>query len=346
MAFRQEALIATRRSRTEVDATLDDVTRNLTAAWVKAWDELAPVFDRAFRDLVSEASGDRVASRARIRKDERIQFAMGSVSRSLTHLMASTRAETLDSVQVVIKVGNESQLAIIAAQLPKGYPHLTESRSSDLADVFTRTSRRIAALTRAIPGRVDRAMRNTIARLAMARIRPGSAQAMLSSTEAAFNAGLAQALTISRTEALDAYRAASSIGRDINADVLRGWVWISRLDRRTCASCFAMHGSEHPLDESGPDDHQRGRCVGAPLTKTWKELGIDIGMEEPESLISSGLTVFRAMPRESQLQVLGPARLELLDRGEIEWGDLATERNNSGWRRSYVPTPVNQLIEG
>lgn len=346
MAFRRNALSAARRSRAEVDEVLDAATRTLTRAWVEAWDELSPIFEQVFKDLVSEAPGDRGLPRTRIRRDERIQFAMGRTSLLVTQLSALVGSSTLDAVREAIRIGNESQAEIIAAQLPKDHRQLVESRRSDLMDATARASRKIADLVRALPGYVDQIMRRTIVRMAMARLKPGSAREMLDQTEAAFNAGLARSLTISRTETLDAYRTASAIGQAANAEVLRGWVWISRLDRRTCPSCFAMHGSEHPLDEDGPDDHQNGRCVRAPLTKTWKELGIDIGMEEPPSMITDGLTAFRAMSRENQRQVLGSTRLDLLDRGEIDWADLATERKNPGWRRSFVPTPVNQLIEG
>lgn len=347
MAVRRDALSAARRSRAEVDLALDEVTRALTAHWVKAWDELEPEFARTLTDLVSDGSGDRGPSRVRIRKDERVQFAMGRVSRSMRTLTTVARTETLTVIRLAIENGNSAQSGIIAAQLPKSYRHLVaESRRSDLVDLFTRTSRRVAVLTRAIADYVDTAMRRTIARLAMSRLRPDTSQMLLKQTEAAFNLGLSRALVIARTEALDAHRQAAAIGQAANADVLDGWIWLARLDRDTCSACFAMHGSVHPLSEMGPDDHQQGRCQRVPKAKTWKELGIDIGLPEPDDLVPDGLTIFRSMPREQQLRILGPTRLDLLDRGDIEWGDLAVQRKNPGWRRSYVPTPVNQLIEG
>lgn len=346
MALRRNALSAARRSRAEVDAALDEVARTLTAAWVKAWDELAPEFEQAFKDLVSEAPRDRRLSRVSIRKDERIQFLMGRVSRSMRPLTTLARAEISDAVREVVRIGDQAQAEMISAQLPKDHRHLVESRRSDLTDVFTRTSRRISVLTRAIPDYVDQTMRRTIARVAMARLRPDTSQMLLRQTEAAFNLGLSRTMTIATTEALDAYRQAASIGRAANAEVLDGWIWLAQLDRRTCAACFSLHGSVHPLDEAGPEGHPRCRCVGAPKTKTWKELGIDIGLPEPDDLNLDGRTIFQAMPREHQLRILGPTRLDLLDRGQIEWGDLATQRSNPGWRRSFVPTPVSQLIEG
>lgn len=41
---------------------------------------------------------------------------------------------------------------------------------------------------------------------------------------------------------------------------------------------------------------------------------------------------------------MGPARLAGLNNGTIAWADLAQERTVTGWRRSFVPTPVRDLI--
>jgi hypothetical protein len=345
MAFRREALTLSRRTRSEVDVALAGVTRALTIAWVKAWDDLEPEFARTVAELLSDGSGDRGISRVRIRKDERLQFAMGRVSRTMMDLTVIARAEMATAVRTVVNVGDRAQRDMIAAQLPPDHHHLlAESRAGDLAALVTRSSRKISILTRALPELIDRRMRNTIARVAMSRLKPDASRTLMTQVEAAFNTGLTHALMIARTEALDAHREAAALSQALQADVLSGWIWLARLDRWTCSSCFSMHGSVHPLDEAGPDDHQNGRCQRVPKAKSWKELGID--RAELTDLIPDGRTIFRSLPRDQQLSILGPTRLDLLDRGEIEWGDLATQRQNPGWRRSYVPTPVNQLIEG
>ena len=345
MAFRREAMTLSRKTRSEVDVALAGVTRALTIAWVKSWDGLEPEFARTVAELLSDGSGDRGISRARIRKDERLQFAMGRVSRTMTDLTVIARAEVSTAVRTVVDVGDRAQRDMIAAQLPPDHHHLlAESRAGDLAALITRASRRTSVLTRALPDLIDRRMRETVARVAMSRLKPDTSKVLMAQVEAAFNTGLTHALMIARTEALDAHREAAALSQSRQADVLSGWVWLARLDRWTCPACFAMHGSEHPLDEMGPDGHQNCRCQRAPKAKSWKELGID--RVELTDLIPDGQTVFRSLPKDQQLSILGPTRLDLLDRGEIEWGDLATQRQNPGWRRSYVPTPVNQLIEG
>lgn len=120
---------------------------------------------------------------------------------------------------------------------------------------------------------------------------------MLKGLEGEFNGGLTRALTISRTEILDAYRASSKQTMAANDDVLAGWMWTAELDETTCESCWAMDGQIFDLDVDGPDDHQNGRCTRTPVTKPWRELGFDV--DEPPDQRPNAEDVFRASPKSS-----------------------------------------------
>jgi hypothetical protein len=108
-----------------------------------------------------------------------------------------------------------------------------------------------------------------------------------------------------------------------------------------CVACWVMHDTEHPNDEPGPNDHQQGRCIASPITKTWRELGYDI--DEPPSLVRDARATFMGLSEEQQLAIMGPQRLELFLSGRVAWSDLATVRQTEGWRDSIVPTPVRRL---
>jgi SPP1 gp7 family putative phage head morphogenesis protein len=164
---------------------------------------------------------------------------------------------------------------------------------------------------------------------------------MVRQVEGQFNGGLTRALTIARTETLDAYRQAAAAVQDASRDVLEGWVWLAQLDGRGCPACWAMHGTVHPLDEPGPLGHPNCRCSRAPKTQSWRDLGFD--MDEPEDQIPDAEQVFQALPRAVQVRIMGPARLGLLDRGEVSWPDLARRKDNPGWRPSWMPVPVQDL---
>jgi SPP1 gp7 family putative phage head morphogenesis protein len=167
------------------------------------------------------------------------------------------------------------------------------------------------------------------------------ARDMVNRVEGAFNGGLTRALTISRTEMLDAYRAASAYIHRANSDLVTAWQWYARLDSRTCPACWSRHGRTYPTSEPGPDDHPRGRCTRLPKLASWKELGITA--PEPPSVLPNGEASFNKLSAAAQLQVMGPGRLELYQSGSVTWDQLATWRDTPQWRRSNQPTPVRDL---
>lgn len=132
-------------------------------------------------------------------------------------------------------------------------------------------------------------------------------------SEAASGLPRARALLIARTESLRAYREASRETWRANRDVVGGWTWLSSLDRRTCASCWSMHGTVHRLDEP-MGTHPACRCTMVPaLRGEYAALG---------PTITPGLDRFERAPEATQLAVLGPAKLASYRRGEIALGDL------------------------
>jgi hypothetical protein len=164
---------------------------------------------------------------------------------------------------------------------------------------------------------------------------------MLRNVEGAFNGGLNRALNVARTELLDAYREASAHVHTANEDVLDGWTWIATLDRRTCPSCWGMHGTHHPLSQPGPWDHQSGRCARIPKLKSWIDLGIDL--PEDEDLTPNAERRFADLSDDDQRAIMGPGRLALLKAGKVTLADLPVRRDTPAWRPSYVPRNLAQL---
>jgi SPP1 gp7 family putative phage head morphogenesis protein len=126
----------------------------------------------------------------------------------------------------------------------------------------------------------------------------------------AFGTARYGAALVARTETLRAYRQAQSLTMQKNADVLDGWIWVSACDRRSCAACFAMHGTFHKVTET-LSEHPGGRCVQAPAIKGRK------------NIVPSGESRFAALPVDIQRKILGKAAHEAwldgavtLDRGK------------------------------
>ncbi len=144
----------------------------------------------------------------------------------------------------------------------------------------------------------------------------------------ALGGNLTRALTIARTETLRAYREASRAEYLANDDVVDGWIWVSAASGRTCASCWAQHGSEHPLDEVMAT-HPRCRCSMAPKTKTWQELGFG---RTPESVnIPSGSSLFAKLSPEDQRSILGPGKFAAYRGKKIALSDLVARRQSPVW---------------
>jgi hypothetical protein len=162
---------------------------------------------------------------------------------------------------------------------------------------------------------------------------------MLKRAEYRFNGGLSRALTVSRTESLDAHRSAAALAHQASADVLTGWKWLATLDTRTCPACWAQSGSEHPLSEPGPLGHQNCRCTRVPQTRSWADLGFD-SIDEPESVFPDSKARFGSLSDTEQRRILGPARFDAWKAGRFPMSDWAVRRSNPGWRDGYYVAPA------
>lgn len=141
---------------------------------------------------------------------------------------------------------------------------------------------------------------------------------------------LNDALRVSRTETMRAYREASHRSYEANADIMEGWVWHANLgDPHTCLSCVAMHGTVHRLTER-LDDHPNGRCVPVVRTKSWEALGFE-GIPDRRPAIVSGVDWFARQTPEFQLAAMGPAKYAAYREGQVSLQDFVGRRYSSRW---------------
>lgn len=111
--------------------------------------------------------------------------------------------------------------------------------------------------------------------------------------------GMARALTVSRTEANEAYRAAS---REFYRSAgIREYYWLSKLDSRVCLICWILHGRRFKSSIK-VFSHPNCRCVLIPSTKNQKE-------------IITGAEKFNRLEKGFQKQILGNSRFELFEKG-------------------------------
>jgi hypothetical protein len=336
--------------RVKVGGEADAVTRSLTAAWARAWDVLARELQAAILDILATARETGVWPRPwELSRVARLQAALEAAQTSLVALARRAGVEVTDGAGRAITATVDAEPHLIASQLPAAEQVAAATRyaakilPSHLDVIVARTQGAIVAQTSALPAAAMESMRSALIRGVAVGTNPGvAARQMLDGVEGAFTGGLTRAIVIARTEILDAYRVTSQYAHAANADVLEGWVWLATLDRRVCVSCLAQNGSEHPVTDPGPLDHQQGRCARVPLAKSWAALGLP-GVE-PASTMPDARAWFAKQPDATQLEIMGPSRLAMLRSGQATWDDLSTRRTAPGWRPSYAPTPVKDLI--
>jgi SPP1 gp7 family putative phage head morphogenesis protein len=324
----------------------DAQTVTLTRAWVEAWDALVPDFEFALIELMAGATSGYV-SRSQAAKSIRLRDALQSAGAVLDKLATVTEVTIAGDVAQAVLDAVDGHAALVTSQLPANTAAVgvsfTRVSPDALAAIVERTTQQIHSSALTIPSDVERLMKRELVRgIAVGDNPRRTAARIVKQAEGRFNGGLTRALTIARTETLDAHRAATKASEKANKDILQEWEWHAALNARTCPSCWAMHGTRHPLDESGPNDHQNGRCTRVSITKSWKELGFDI--DEPESVTPDAQSVFDNLTPETQRVIMGPGRLEALQSGQIKWADLSTVKQADGWRDSHNTKPLKDLL--
>lgn len=349
MPVTRETLRLAKQLRIDVNGTVDVAVRELVEAWARAWEQIDGSWQAAVDDLVRLSKDGRWPSPAQIARADRAQKALQIATREILGLSEFTGVTVTTAAREVTDQVAFWQARLIASQMPRE----PGTVSADLVARFSlvdanaigaiveRSVDQINARTRPLSKAATEAMKQALVRgVAVGENPRAAARRMMRLAEGQFNGGLSRALVIARTEILDAHRSGTAAAQFANADILQGWMWDAQLDKRTCPSCWAKHGTVYDLAIPGPNDHQQGRCARTPVVKSWKDLGFDI--TEPPSLISDAQQAFSRMPKTDQLQVLGPVRLKALDTGAMSWSQLSVRRTTNGWRDSYVPVSIDK----
>lgn len=337
MAVTWRTLALQRGMAEQLKLITDGQTRVLVAAWVDAWDEIAPDLNAVLLEMLP--AGERV-TRAQLLRSTRLRNALAVIAEQLQALAAQAGVVITGDLQGVIDTAGAAQASVLDSQLPPGFMSSAQLDMWARVDgrqieaIVKRSTQQITSRTKALSREAQTAVRRELIRGVAAGSNPRTTAArIMQRVEGRFNGGLTRALVISRTETLDAHRAAASLGQAQHTDVLAGWTWLATLDRRTCPSCWAQHGSEHPASEPGPFDHQQGRCARMPRTKSWAELGFDVA--EPPSMLPDSGQVFAGLPEADQRTILGPGRYAAYAEGRFPMSDWSVRRSTPGWRDSY-----------
>lgn len=316
-----------RRLARQVGGAADDTVRAITGSWLASWQDLTPAWQAAITAIVDEYARTGTWPAAwQIARVEAVARAADRTRRTLGVLQAG--AETANAAAAVTagRAAVAAEPLLIASQI-RGLS-VADMTVPATASAETARRRRIGDLHQVIntdtAGLLPRALQPVPAtdRAVIGRILFGRLQA-------AFDAPLIRAVTVARTEPVDAARTMAQLVDAANPRLVSGWAWICQCDRRSCVACWAMHGRQFPTAQPGPEGHGGCRCQRLPVAG-------DITVPSAERR-------FRRLPRRDQLTILGPGRDALFRSGQVDWVDLAVRRSNTGWRDSHVPRPVADL---
>lgn len=192
--------------------------------------------------------------------------------------------------------------------------------------------------------------------LATAAIRGEGYRPMVKRLEDGLGMARNEATTLARTFVSAANNAARDEVYKANADIVKGWRWLTAGDNLVCLHCLPLHGRKFKMGE-GPSRprHPRCRCGATPVLVSWRELGFDVDDFEDEAGqwivrgkqgkdgeitvkpvgVGGANPILRISnhkdadawwaslsPAEKRATQLGPGRAELLDAGKIKMKDL------------------------
>ena len=157
-----------------------------------------------------------------------------------------------------------------------------------------------------------------------------------------FGMGLSNALRLSRTEQLRAYRTATLASYQADPTV-KGWERAAALDTNTCMACIMLDGKLYSTQDE-MDDHPQGRCTMLPVTKTFREMGLDV--DEPDFSRELGKDWFERQDEVTQRAMMGTGKFDAWQAGRFTLEDIPKEITSSVWGNSWVPRSLKDLAPG
>lgn len=273
-------------------------------------------------------------------RNQRVVMALGAIREAIE------QAGTTSLAGVPVTVSQDVQAAAIGARDMIG-AQLTGAARAELqagliaaspeqiTAIVERTTQRIVSQSMPLGIEAERAMRREIRRgIAVGENPRQVARRMVRALEDVTDLQLSRAMTIARTEQIDAHRTAARATEVANTDVLAGWEWVAHGDERLCPACLAMHGEQFPTEQPGPEGHPNCRCARVPVTKSWAELGFP-GMREPKPAGETRSDILEGMSDDELRRMLGARGYEAWKAGTYPVEKWAVRRVNPDWRPSY-----------
>jgi len=316
-------------------AVNDDIADKLTGRDV--------VLQRFFKGAARRVLDTLKASEARI--VERLLDASEGMSRTrqekllkdIRAIIATGHKDALGVLTVDIaglaEIESEFVAGTIADEIPVAFQTVTPAPAQVIAATNARPfqGKLLADVYRELPEASFRKIRDTI-RLGFLEgqttpeiIRALRGTAVQGYKNGVFNRARRDMEAVTRTALAHTANTARNEVYKANEGVIKGVQWTSTLDGKTSAICQARDGEIYPPDEGPrPPAHFNCRSATVPITKSWKELGYDIGEVDEGTRASMNGQVpadqnydawLRKQPAAFQDEVLGKGKADLFRDG-------------------------------
>lgn len=132
---------------------------------------------------------------------------------------------------------------------------------------------------------------------------------------------------IVRTETMRAYRIAGQQAWMQNPGIVHGWEWLSARSDRTCAYCWAMDGTEHPLGEPMAT-HPNCRCTQLPITRPLAPASVTPQVTPDQEAARAR---FDALPEKARVAILGKQGAAAYAAGDAKLDDWVETSYSPLW---------------
>jgi SPP1 gp7 family putative phage head morphogenesis protein len=148
-----------------------------------------------------------------------------------------------------------------------------------------------------------------------------------------------------RTEMMRVYRDTGLLTMRANSKLIKGWTWISALSDTTCPLCWAMHGTQHSLDDR-METHPACRCSQRPMLRPWGEINpLLAGATQPRPEVP-GVTRFGQLTPASQRRILGPKLYQAYADKRIVLSNVVKRTYSPKWGGGRRAATASELLGG
>lgn len=316
----------------------------LVKAYGAAWNRISADLAKLNKQIDAARSRGEVVDQWWLIRQERYRSLLDQITREMSRFADFAESQiTAEQRRAIAAARNDAQRLMIAAvgeapeAIAPNFNRLPASAVENLAGFLSNGS----PLNRLL-GEFAPSARQQIEQGLMSAIAQGwGARKTATAIRKALGGNLVRALRIARTETIRAYRETTHRTFQANADVMDGWYWLSARNARTCPTCWALHGTFHPITERLAG-HVSCRCTQMPRTKSLAELGFP-GAPDTRPAVKRGEDLFADQPADVQQQVLGAAFAAYRD-GRIKLTDLVGRKESPQWGASYYTLGVGRAL--